>query len=593
MVRPIALSLSLLSGIVILAGAAPGNPSKVPAGPKATAAAPAKASAPAADAAKKTYDKPAPTSKASNPILLSESKLSPAEVAAKADKILQDEILAGSKTSPAGKCDDETFLRRVTLDLVGGIPTPEELTKFILDNSPTKRAAVVEQLLAKEGYGRNWAHYWRDVILARRSEDRALIVAQPLTKYMEEELNKNTPWDVLARSFITAKGPIAENGDTAIFMAQMGNTEDVASEITRIFMGIQISCANCHNHPTDRWQREQFHELAAFFPRVAVRPTNVDNVRSFEVVGVDRTPMFGGGGGMNRRPTGEHFMTDLKNPASKGTRMEPVFFATGDKLSPGKTDEERRKDLAEWMTSNRDEWFAKAIINRLWSELVGEGFYEPVDDMGPDRGCTAPKTMQLLAQEFVGHNYDVKWLFRTIMDTAAYQRESRSRRNPAETPFASSTHQQLRADQIYLSLTKALGMGEPQEAAAGGRPGGFGGMGRNPRGQFGTTFNYDPSTRRDEVSGSIPQALLMMNSSELARYETGKNSFTALGKLLADTKNDDAVVVELYLRCLARVPKDSEIKTCLEHVKKVSSRTEAFEDVLWSLVNSTEFLHRK
>src|SRR5581483_2495176 len=96
--------------------------------------------------------------------------------------------------------------------------------------------------------------------------------AQPLTKYLEAEFNKNTPWDQLARSFITAKGPITENGDTAIYMAQMGNTEDVTSEITRIFMGVQISCANCHDHPTDRWQREQFHELAAFFPRVEVRP---------------------------------------------------------------------------------------------------------------------------------------------------------------------------------------------------------------------------------------------------------------------------------------------------------------------------------
>ena len=590
MVRHSALSVTLLAGIVLLAGAAPDHTGKSAAGPKVAAGTPAKTTAPAADAPKKIYDKPAAASKASTPIPLVESKRSPAEVAAKADKLLQEEILSTAKTSPVGKSDDETYLRRVTLDLVGGIPTPEELTRFTLDSSPSKRSAVVEKLLAKDDYGRNWAHYWRDVILARRSEDRALLVAQSLTKYLEEELNKNTPWDKLARSFITAKGPVTENGDTAIYMAQMGNTEDVTSEISRIFMGIQIACANCHNHPTDRWQREQFHEMAAFFPRVEVRPTKAGDIRSFEVLGLDREPMFKGNN-MIRRASTEHYMPDLKNPAAKGTRMEPVFFATGDKLSPGKTDEERRKDIADWITSNRDEWFAKAIINRLWSELVGEGFYEPVDDMGPDRECTAPKTMQLLAQEFVGHHYDVKWLFRTIMDTAAYQRESRSRRNPDGTPFAASAHQTLRADQIYVSLTKALGMNDVyQDTGVAYRPGA---QARNPRAQFNATFNYDPSTRRDEVSGSIPQALMMMNSFELARYETARNSATALGKLLADTKNDESVVVELYLRCLAREPKESEIKTCLEHVKKASGRTEAFEDVLWTLVNSTEFLHRK
>ncbi|HZZ70653.1 MAG TPA: DUF1549 domain-containing protein [Pirellulales bacterium] len=581
-----ATTMLALATMGLFIGAAPrGAPS---AAPKSSLA--ATTAAKPASSTKSIYADKNFAGKNSTPIPKIASTRTPAEVAAKADALLQEELLSTSKTAPTARCNDATFLRRATLDLTGEIPTPDELEHFAADKSPDKRAKLVEALLAKPDYGVNWAHYWRDVIMARRAEDRSLLVAMPLTKYLTEELNKNTPWDQLARSFITAKGSIDENGDTAIIMAQMGNTEDVTSEITRIFMGIQISCANCHNHPTDRWQREQFHELAAFFPRVEVRPMKVGEKRSFEVIGLNRDPLFKGNN-MIRRASAEHYMPDLKNPAAKGTRMEPVFFATGDKLSPGKSDEERRRDLANWLTSPRDEWFAKAIINRLWSELVGEGFYEPVDDMGPDRQCSAPKTMQLLAVEFVGHDYDVKWLYRTIMTTSAYQRESRSRRNPDETPFIASTHQQLRADQIFTSLTKALGIHESfADTGVAYRPRG---QARNPRAQFDAVFNYDPSTRRDEISGSIPQALMLMNSYQLARFEKGTNRATDLGRLLAEEKNDEKVVVDLYRRALARDPQSSEVQTCLTYVKKSNSRSEAFEDILWSLVNCTEFLHRK
>ncbi len=608
MLRRITLSLTMLSGVAIFTGAAPetGKNSPDTKGKKIAAAIAATKLPPATTPAtkppattltatsetpKKLFDnKPAPTTKNSTPISTTPSSKLPAEIAAKSDKLLQEEILSSTKESIANKCNDETFLRRVTLDLTGVIPTPEELTRFTLDASPTKRADAIDRLLANKEFGHNWGHYWRDVILARRSEERAMLVSQSLTEYMEGELNKNTPWDQVARDFITAKGDVRENGATAIYMAQMGNTEDVTSEITRIFMGVQISCANCHNHPTDRWQREQFHELAAFFPRVEVRRDKSDILFSYTVTGLDRDPIFKGNN-MIPRASAEHYMTDLKNPAAKGTRMEPVFFATGEKLSPGKTDEDRRKSIADWMTSPKNEWFSKAIINRLWSELVGEGFYEPVDDIGPDRQCTAPKTLDMLAQEFVGHGHDVKWLYRTILLTAAYQRESRSRHNPGETPFVASAHQTLRADQIYTSLSKALGFADTYgDTGMSYRPGA---QVRNPRAMFNNTFNYDPSVRRDEVSGSIPQALMMMNSRELSAFERGNTSTTALGKLLNQTKNDESVAVELYLRCLAREPQETELKPCLEYVKKTGNRVDAFEDILWALVNSTEFLHRK
>jgi len=515
----------------------------------------------------------------------------PRETAAKIDALLAEEFPSAGADVP--NCDDATFLRRVTLDLTGEIPTVQELTNFALDPSPHKRQAAIDRLLDNKHFGQNWARYWRDVIMFRRSDDRALLGANALVTYLTDEFNRGTSWGAIARQFITATGDIQQEGSTGIILAQMGETSDITAEVSRIFLGVQIQCAQCHNHPTDRWKREQFHELAAFFPRITLRPVLANGIagRSFEVVSVDREPLFGGGPN-NNRPRGklEHFMPDLKDPAAQGTRMQPVFFATGQKLETGSTDQDRRSTLADWMTASGNRWFAKAYVNRMWSELIGAGFSEPVDDLGPDRTPIAPKTFELLAARFVTSNYDPKWLFRTVMATKAYQRQSRSRSVSEETPFAANCSQRLRGDQLYNAVTSVLGIAESTQPTA-GRPG-YAMLG-SPRGQMNVTFGYDPSVRRDEISGSIPQALWMMNSSTTNATYGSRNSASPLARLLADESDNEAVTVEIYLRVLAREPKDAEIAKCLAYVKTVGNRMEAFEDIQWALLNSTEFLHRK
>jgi hypothetical protein len=508
-----------------------------------------------------------------------------------ADYAHKSNLPAAVQAKPA---DDETYLRRVSMDLIGIPPTPAEITAFALDPSPDKRAKAVDRLLARPEFGQNWGRYWRDVILYRRADDRALLASAAIADYLTEQFNKNTPWDQIARSFITATGDVRENGSTGIVMAQFGATPDITAEVSRIFMAIQIQCAQCHDHPFDRWKRTQFHELAAFFPRIALRPVKpTDNQkRSFDVIGLDRERPAKVKNAAIPRGSLEHYMPDLKNPTAKGTLMTPVFFVTGQKLASGTPDAERRATIARWITSPQDEWFAKAFVNRIWSEMVGEGFYEPVDDIGPDRDCNAPQTLDYLAKQFVAHQYDVKWLYRTIAATTSYQLDSRSRHLPGQTPFLANCPQLLRADEVFDSLVSALGIdNEKVDRAAAGKKNAYG-QPRNVRGLFDAVFGYDPSVRRDEVSGSIPQALVLMNSPQLARAMNGESP-TALGKLLSSTKDDKAVAEELYLRCLAREPKPDEMQTCLDYVKKTGNRNEAFEDVLWALVNSTEFMHRK
>lgn len=517
---------------------------------------------------------------------------SPVDAALRVDELLAREVFGTSAANLAPVAGDEIFLRRITLDLIGRLPSPTEVTAFVFDSSPEKRQAVVERLLARPTFGRNWGRYWRDVILYRRAEDRALVAAGAAETYFAEQFNQNSAWDAIARKFISATGDVLQNGATAIIMAQMGDANDVTAEMSRIFLGVQIQCAQCHDHPTDRWKRQQFHELAAFFPRITVRPVRTGMPRSFEVVSHDSQPRRPRMGGGMRRGDLEHYMPDLKDPESKGTQMTPVFFLTGQRLAAGETDLRRRETLAEWFTSPSNPWFAKAFVNRLWSELVGEGFYEPVDDLGPDRACSATETMEYLAAQFVEHRYDVKWLFCAIAATQAYQRESRPRRNPDQLPFTANCSQRLRSDQIFDMLTDVLGPqrgGRRGPLAGGNGPRGYGGA----RAQFAAVFGYDPSDRRDEITGSIPQALLLMNSPLIGLAVNGRNKNTDLGKLLASTAADDDVAVELYLRCFGRGPNADELRVATDYVRSAGERATGFEDVFWALINSPEFLHRR
>ena len=512
-------------------------------------------------------------------------------VAAEIDRLLTEEVFrdlaAGQSLAPA--THDQAFLRRAYFDLVGELPTPGEITAFSLDPSPDKRAKMIERLLADERFGRNWGRYWRDVILYRRSADQALFAAGALESYLIDQFRSQPRWNEIARSFILAQGDAYEKGETGLFMAHLAAPVEVAAETSRIFLGIQIQCAQCHDHPTDRWKRQQFHEFVAFFPRVSLRrrPTQPP---SFELTSVDFGPQRRRPGMMTGQGSLEHYMPDLKDPTSDGTAMAPVFFATDQRLATGVTDIERRKSLANWLTSPDNPWFAKAFVNRIWAELVGEGFYEPIDDLGPDRHASAPQTLDYLCHEFIAHGYDVKWLMQAIANTAAYQRESRPRRLPEQVPFAANVAYRLRSDQLIDALSLAVGAYFDRGPQNGPRPGpGFRG---GPRTQFAQQFGYDPSVRRDEVTSTIPQALLMMNSPLVNGRYSARQPNSVLGKLLAGTQDDEAVAVELYLRTLAREPNDAELAVCLEHVKSAGNRPDAFEDIFWSLINSEEFLFR-
>jgi hypothetical protein len=524
------------------------------------------------------------------------AKPTSSEAAHEVDRLLAEEVFKPD-TKLAPPVADAAYLRRVWLDIVGDIPTPEHIAAFVLDPAKDKRENVVAELLANPRYGQNWARYWRDVILSRKIEDRATVVSNSLVTTLTERFNENESWAKIATAFITATGDVRENGATAIELAQDGRTEEITSEVSRIFLAIQIQCAQCHDHKTDRWKREQFHELAAFFPRIAVRPIQSPVERSFEVVSDDR-PAPGRklpADLQGRRGQPEHYMPDMKNPSADGTKMQPKFFLTSAKLPFGSTDAERRSAIAKWMTKNP--WFATAFVNRMWFELVGEGFYAAIDDIGPDRTPVAPKTVEYLSRAFAENGYDIKWLFRTICATEAYQRESRPRRGEDGVPFAASVAQPLRSDQLFNAILTALDLEEPEAVLnrRGRREQGKGVIGPNAtaRQAFEVAFGYDPSDPRELVNASIPQSLAMMNGVRINTAVRAVRGESMLGKLLERMNDNTAVVEELYLRTISREPTGKEREGALKFMTDSKNRAAVFEDLLWALVNSSEFAHRR
>ncbi len=586
-------------------------------------------------------------------------------VSAKIDRLIDAELALADAT-PAPLTSDPDFLRRVTLDLAGRLPTPRDVTLFGLNPDPHKRSRLASKLVESTAFSTVQAKYWRDVIFSRATEVRSRLMLPVFEQWMTRQFEERRGWDEIATSLLTASGDVRENGATALIFAQGGTAAELAAETSRIFLGIQIQCANCHDHPTDRWKRAQFHQLAAFFPRVRVRPVRDSSPRTFEVVSLDVNPRsrsrrgnpFQNSAGLfrqldrnrdgrlvkrevansrlnrifdrllergdknkdrglsleelrsipqpgnasNRRFDVEHFMPDLQNPTSRGIQMKPVFFATRGRASEDLGDLKRRQLLANQVTSSSNPWFARAMVNRTWSVLLGEGFSMPIDDLGPEREVAHPDVFELLCRDFVENAYDIRRLVQIITETKAYQRQIRDR-DVADTapPFAATSPSRLRADQLYDSLVGVFGSGTSTRGNRGfrrsssGSKAAAGAMARRQasgRALFLTLFGFDPSIPQEDVAGTVPQALFMMNS-PLVNAMIRAAGNTRLARILERFSDDDEAVSEVYLLVLSREPTTSELKICREYLAEVGNRGEAFEDLMWSLVNSSEFLSRR
>jgi hypothetical protein len=547
---------------------------------------------------------------------------------------LVDRYLAKNdpKVEIAPMTTDVEFVRRVYFDLIGKPPTPDQFTAFVRDHARDKRARLIDNLLNNKEWARNWARYWRDVVKFHSTNENPNRVGfDEMEDWLADQFQANKPWDEIAARLITATGRNDENGAVAFPLAYEAQPVEMAGEVSRIFMGVQIQCAQCHDHKTDSWKRKQFHEFAAFF--AGSKP------KSIVQGGQGQLPVFA----VVAQPRVRYTMPDKDNP-TKQIPIAPRFFLSGEgskhaapALPENLGAEQRRELVASYITGQDNPWFAKAYINRIWYALMGEAFYDPIDDIGPERTARAPEVLEPLATQWQRGGYDVRWLYRTLMNTQAYQRRARSTATAAgKTPFASGCSSHMRADQVFEALVQALGLpldhegnlvaqapnkkalaqaqakgapislGDPKpkagaskkavqaaglplpavkNAAAVLRRGG-------PRLAFERLFGVDPSVANDDVLSTIPQALFLMNS-PMVNSRTAARPGTVLGEILASAPNEPAALNALYLRVLSRHPTPKEAEICGRYMAAVGDRREAFEDIYWSLINSTEFVTRR
>jgi hypothetical protein len=509
------------------------------------------------------------------PMTVAAAGPTPAETAARVDAALRQAL--PPRTPLPERVGDEAFLRRVSLDLTGKLPTPDEIRRFVADRASDKRQRLVERLLASEAYAVNWGRYWRDALTYHTPASANYLRWALFDRWWVEQLRRNRPWDQVVTALVTASGINDEVAPVNYLTALYGNPVEVASTTSRVFLGVQIQCAQCHDAKTERWKREQFHGFAAFFGRARlIQHKDVDG---------RGTPYA-----VESRADGQYTMTDKRDPEHL-IPMRPRFL-TGQSLPLESTDEERRQALARLITGPDNPWFARCYANRVWTALMGWGFYPSVNDLGEAKP-RYPEALDALAKDWAASGHDVRWLFRTITRTEAYQRglqprDAAGQRAPAVCPTW------LRPEQVFEALQQALRFDENDRKIPAPAPGSGPAVQRHKglRHMVYQAFKVDPSLPLREQQGTIPQVLLMMNSA-LVHASTAAEGKTVLAELLAAGKGDEEIVAALYERVLARRPTDEERGTCLKFVRKVGDRKEALEDVLWALVNSTEFLLKK
>ncbi len=501
---------------------------------------------------------------------------------------VNEQLRAGwtqSGVTPSPRADDAEWLRRVHLDLVGHIPSVHEVEKFLANKGATKRSAEIDRLLDSPDFSRHFAAIWTDLLIGRAS--RPEVNRRELAKFMRQSFQQNRPWTEIVYDLVTAEGRTDQNGATNFLVAHLNNGAIPATGIvSRLFLGSQLQCAQCHNHPFDGPKQESFWAFNSFFQQAVV----VRGDEKFDP------------------KTGRMVIAGIKlaTKAAEG----PVYFETRNglmkvaypqygetKIDP-QAGTSRRRELARLMQSEGP-GLAPAFVNRVWQQLHGRAFTPVVDDMGPHSAPSHPALLDRLSEEFALSGYDVKQLIRWICNSESYQLTSRftdgnSKDNPeaGETPLFSHVYvKPMTAEQLYDSLVVAT-----QGQLAGGKTLDQSDSTRDKwLTQFVVSFETEENDETMTLDGSITQSLLMMNG-DLVRNATSMQTGTWLHKLLSSKKSDTERIQSLFQSALSRPATVKELamvkkllKSGANHAKGGSPES-AYQDIYWALLNSNEFI---
>jgi len=477
------------------------------------------------------------------------------------EKLKQLQIL------PSDVCSDDEFLRRLTLDLTGRLPTADEAQGFIAAAADSnRRTAAVDRLLDSNEFAAFWALKWGDVL---RSNSKRLKSAgvHKFREWIYESVRNDKPLDAFARELLTANGSVFENPPANYWRASR-DPQDATETTAQLFLGVRIQCAKCHNHPFERWTQDNYYGIAAAFARVG-RKNSVD--ADEEVIFV--------------QPTGE-----VTQPRTN-KQMKVHLLLTGDVDIPA--GEDRRNVFATWLTSPQNPFFAKSVANRIWGHLMGRGIVEPVDDFRDSNPPSNARLLHDLTKQFVAHDFSQKWIIRTICNSRTYQLSGRKNSfNQEDEIYCSHANPRLlTAEQLLDGICAVTDVPEQ-----------FPGMPLGTRAceladppvdnyflkVFGQPQREMACQCERSSESNLSQALQMINGPTVhgkLRADNGR-----IATMLKEGKPDAEIISALYLAALARTPSSEEMTASQTHIASQSDRRQAMEDVGWAILNSKEFL---
>jgi hypothetical protein len=484
--------------------------------------------------------------------------------------------LRTAKLTASPMADDAEFLRRVCLDLTGRIPSHERTISFLNNDDPAKREQLIDDLLMSRDFGQQFAQRWRNLIAPRdlgstkQSSDR-------FTPWLADQFNANRPWGEIVTTLLTSEANLSRDPEAAFFQA---NSEEnnpkaslLAASVGRLFLGVQIGCAECHNHPFAEWKQEDFWGLAAFFSRVRKQ-----SKQDFSLT--------------EQLPDGAESSASLKIPdgAGKGAgRVVPARFLNADE-PVSTTSAPLRPSLAEWVTSRENSYFAQAMVNRVWSQLFGRGFVNPVDDFRAANLASHPELLQQLAKEFAESGHDIKHLVRCICRSQAYQLTSRPLdENSADEKFFS--HQAVKVmtpEVLYDSLYVVFNANPTTAPPTGGKK-----VKSEKRSEVvlesRETFvrhflRAAGADQGNQFAYGIPQQLRFMNAADSNQVPP------FIAEMLAKGTDSAQMIDTLYLVVLSRRASPMELQRMSDLLGEHPESAEAHHGVFWVLLNSTEFI---
>ncbi|MBC7856799.1 MAG: DUF1553 domain-containing protein [Pirellulaceae bacterium] len=473
---------------------------------------------------------------------------------------------------PSPVCDDGTFLRRVTIDLCGRVPTSEEARAFLADTAGDKRTKAIDRLLDSPDYPAFFALRWGS-ILRNSNLAGADKAAYAFHNWIKDSIARNRPYDEFVRGIIAAAGEWQDApAINWYWQSRDDQLHQVTADTAQVFLGTRLQCARCHHHPYEKWSQDDYYGLAGFFTRLGRK--------SFG----EPPPYYASG----TVTTGE------RNPLT-GQVPEPKYL--GGEVAKFTPEEDPRHALVDWMAKPENPLFAKALVNRMWGHFLGRGLVQEVDDLRETNPPSNPELLDALAKDFLDHQFDVKHIIRTIVSSKVYQlsaEPSDANKNDRQN-FARFYARRMIAEVLLDSLDQATGSKT--------RFGNVASTARAidlPHENFGSYFldTFDRPRRvtscecERSSGGTLAQVLLLANSDEIEnKIASGEGR---IARLLKDMKGDKEIIDELYLSALSRFPAAEEQATLLKFLEtfaaKPQDRQQAMEDVLWTVLNAKEFM---